>query len=203
MKNPFTSLKFILVIVLFAAMSASAQVTTNINTDANGNVTTTVGSAPVAQSQVPTNSQNFFVSVGHFFTSANTNYTWVSNRLEAATGGDYMGGLQWANYVSAQADIGSFDVEGKVRNIGVAGVIDTVEAGAGYTLIQYCSVKAQASLLAGYDFTKEAALVEPTVTVKDKMTPNTYIELGASVPIWLQKALNKTPDFFIGAGFTY
>lgn len=183
---------------------AEAQVTTNA--DANGNTTVTTGpQLGTESSQPPTNStpQSFFVSVEHYFTQANTNYSWTSNRFEFSTGGDYMSGLQWANYLEWQVDFGAFSVLAKVRNIGIAGAIEGAEGGVGYTVIAYYSVKVEGDLLLGYDFTKDSALVEPQIVVKNKMTKNTYIETGISEPVWLRGAINRTPDFFLGAGFTY
>ncbi|HEY4414486.1 MAG TPA: hypothetical protein VGO57_02245 [Verrucomicrobiae bacterium] len=193
-------MKFIKWIIGLAAIAAitlstAAKAQTNIvsitTTNASGGTTTIV--AP----------DTFFTSVENYFTGANTNFTWESNRLEIAAGGDYMGGQEWANYLSGQYDWGRWDAQAKVRNLGVAGTIESVEAGGGYALIQYYSFKLQVDLIGGYDFEKRAALIEPGATIRNKLTKNTFAELGVSEPIWLQKSINRIPDFRLGVGFTY
>src|SRR5580692_2219540 len=103
-----------------------------------------IGALPVtASAQSPTTNalpvspQNFFQTAAYYFTSANTNYTWTGNTLEVAAGADYMSSVNWANYLDAQYDIGRFDIAAKMRNAGIAGTVDSAEAGIGYTLISY------------------------------------------------------------------
>jgi hypothetical protein len=181
----------------FTAVSVPAQVVT---TNASGGLTTTTGTNSPATTITPA---NFFGTVQSYLTSVDTNFDWTSNRLELAAGGDYIGGLEWANYVSGQYDFGRWDLESKIRNVGVAGAIESVEGGGGYTVIQDYSLKLQGSLLVGYDFDRSAVLIEPQAVLKKKGTRNTYLELGIGVPLWLQKPLNDRPNIFIGAGFTY
>lgn len=161
-----------------------------------------------AQAQMPaTNAppeQNFFQSVGNYFTSANTNYTWASNTLEVAVGADYMSSVNWANYVAAQFDMGRFDIGAKVRNAGIAGTVDSAQASIGYSLIEFCSVKLEAGIDGGYDLDRGAAIFEPRLTLRDKLTPNTFLGLSLSLPIWVNgKPMNSVPDIGIETGFTY
>jgi hypothetical protein len=188
-------------LLVLALATASAQTATT-NTNPTPATSSTNAPTPFPPGS-PTPPANFFATIQSYFTSVDTNYTWISNRTEIAAGGDYMGGIEWANYVSGQYDFGRWDLEGKIRNIGVAGAIESFEGGGGYSFIQTGSLKLQGSVLLGYDFNREAALFEPQVVVKKKATTNTYLELGAGVPLWLQKSLNDRPNFFIGAGFTY
>ncbi len=148
---------------------------------------------------------NFLATVQNYLTSIDTNYTWISNRVEIAVGADYLSDLNWANYVSGQYDLGHWDLETKIRNLGAAGAIESFESGAGYTLLANGSVKLQGSLLLGYDFNRSAVLLEPQAVVKKKFTASTYLELGLGVPLWLQKNqnLNNRPNMFVGAGFTF
>lgn len=148
--------------------------------------------------------QNFFQSVGNYFTSANTNYTWASNTLEVAVGADYMSSVNWANYVAAQFDMGRFDIGAKVRNAGIAGTVDSAQASIGYSLIEFCSVKLEAGIDGGYDLDRGAAIFEPRLTLRDKLTPNTFLGLSLSLPIWVNgKPMNSVPDIGIETGFTY
>jgi len=182
-----------LVLALTLTLSATAQTTNIIPTNAP---------TPLPPG-APTPPANFFATIQSYLTSVDTNYTWISNRLEVAAGGDYLGGLQWANYLSGQYDFGRWDLESKLRNLGIGGAIQSVEGGGGYTVIQDGSLKLQGSVLLGYDFNRNAMLLEPQVVLKKKATRNTYLELGIGVPVWLQKPMNTRPNIFIGAGFTY
>ena len=171
------------------ALAASAQTNTVPATN-----------APIGS---PTPPANFFATVQSYLTSIDTNYTWISNRVEIAVGADYLAGIDWANYASAQYDLGHWDLETKVRNLGAAGVIESFEGGAGYTFLSNGSVKLQGSVLLGYDLNRSAAMLEPQAVIKKKATTNTYLELGLGLPLWLQKPVNNRPNLFIGAGFTF
>ena len=162
------------------------------------------GMGATAQTNVPVSPQNFFQTAASYFTSANTNYSWAGNTLEVAAGADYMSSVNWANYLDAQYDLGRFGIEAKMRNADIAGTVDSVEAGVGYTLISYYSVKLEAGVDGGYDLNRNAALIEPKLTLRDKLTPNTFLGLAISLPVWTNgRPLNTVPDIGIETGFTY
>lgn len=161
-----------------------------------------------ARAQLPSTNlppeQSFFQSVGNYFTSANTNYTWASNTLEIAVGADYMSSVNWANYVEAQFDTGRFDIDAKVRNAGIAGTVDSVQAGIGYSLIEFYSIKLEAAIDGGYDLDRNTAIFEPRLTLRDKLTSNTFLGISLSLPVWTNgKPINNVPDIGIETGFTY
>lgn len=157
-----------------------------------------------AQTNALISPQNFFQTAANYFTSANTNYTWAGNTLEVAAGADYMSSVNWANYLDAQYDIGRFAIEAKMRNAGIAGTVDSMEAGVGYTLISYCSIKLEAGVDGGYDLSRNTALIEPKLTLRDKLTANTFLGLSISLPIWANgQPMNSVPDIGIETGFTY
>jgi hypothetical protein len=163
-----------------------------------------IGIEANAQTNAPISPENFFQTAANYFTSANTNYTWTGNTLEVAAGADYMSSVNWANYLDAQCDLGRFGIEAKMRNAGIAGTVDSVEAGVGYTLISYYSVKLEAGIDGGYDLNRNAALIEPKLTLRDKLTPNTFLGLAISLPVWTNgRPLNTVPDIGIETGFTY
>ena len=149
------------------------------------------------------NPQTFFQSVGSYFTSANTNFTWTNNVIEAAVGADYLSGVNFAQFVEGQYDIGRWDAEAKIRNASIGGIVDSVEAGAGYTFLQVYSVKAQASLTGGFDLDKNCGLIEPKLTLRDKPTANTFFGAAISLPVWFQGTMNRTPCVSLETGFTY
>jgi hypothetical protein len=157
-----------------------------------------------AQTNTAAPAENFFQTAENYFTSANTNYNWTSNTLEMAVGADYMSSVNWANYVDAQYDIGRFAIETKMRNAGIAGTVDSTEAGIGYAPIEYYSVKLEAGIEGGYDLERNAVLIEPKLTLRDKLTPNTFLGISISLPIWANgKPINNVPDVGIETGFTY
>lgn len=171
-------------------------------------------SAARAQTNSLTSPPNFFQTAENYFTSANTNYTWDGNLLEIAAGADYMSSVNWANYLDVQYNVGQvsssssawnrFSFEAKIRNAGIAGTVDSTEAGINYTLVSYYSVKLEAGLDGGYDLDRNSALIEPKFTLRDKLTPNTFLGLAISLPIWTNgKPINSVPDIGIETGFTY
>jgi hypothetical protein len=165
--------------------------------------------------------QNFFQSAEQYFTSANTNYNWAGDTFEVAAGADYMSSVNWANYLDAQYDFGSLAapepsgeggssfssrlaLEAKIRNAGIAGTVDSVEAGPELTFISYYSVKLEGGVCGGYDLDRGSAIIEPKLTLRDKLTPNTFAGVCLSLPIWINgKPLNNVPDIGLEAGFTY
>ena len=156
-----------------------------------------------AQTNLPPDvSQSFFQSVGGYLTSINTNYSFASNTFEVSLGAGESGPVL-ANYVSAQYDLGKWDIAAQARNAGIAGVIQTAELGGGYSVIRSGDTKLQIGALAGYDWNKSALLFEPQLVLRKKATKNTFFETGISLPEWTTGPLNKTPAFFIGTGFTY
>ena len=162
----------------------------------------------IAHAQAPSTNappqQNFFQAVGNYFTSANTNYTWASSTLEVAVGADYMSSVNWANYVAAQFDLGRFDIGARVRNAGIAGTVDSAQASIGYSLMEFFSVKLEAAIDGGYDLDRGTAIFKPRLTLRDKLTPNTFLGLSLSLPIWVNgKPMNNVPDIGIETGFTY
>lgn len=162
------------------------------------------GSNAMCQTNTAAPPQNFFQSVQEYFTSANTNYTWTGNTFEFAVGADYMSSVNWANYLDVQYDAGNFGIEAKMRNAGIAGTVDSVQAGIEYTLIQYYSVKMEAGVIGGYDLERNSAIIEPKLTVRSKLTPNTFAGVVLSLPIWTSgKPINNVPDIGVEAGFTY
>lgn len=162
------------------------------------------GNTAMCQTNTVAPPQNFFQSVQQYFTSANTNYTWTANTFEFAVGADYMSSVNWANYLDAQYDAGNFGIEAKMRNAGIAGTVDSVQAGIEYTLIQYYSVKLEAGVIGGYDLERNSAVIEPKLTVRSKLTPNTFAGVVLSLPIWTAgKPINNVPDIGVEAGFTY
>jgi hypothetical protein len=194
-KNMKNKIEILLCLTLLAPLAAAAQ-TTNLLTP----------------------QESFFQTAEQYFTSANTNYTWAGNTFEIAAGADYMSSVNWANYLDAQYDLNKstsptsgdwafqdrLAFEAKIRNAGIAGTVDSVETGPELTLISYYSVKLEGGVDGGYDLDRDCAIIEPKLTLRDKLTPNTFAGVCLSLPIWVNgKPLNNVPDIGLEAGFTY
>jgi hypothetical protein len=172
----------------------------------------------LTQSQMAMPPESFFLSAEQYLTGANTNYTWADNTFEIAAGADYMSSVNWVNYLDGQFDLNSatapvssawtfedrLAIEAKIRNAGIAGTVDSVEAGPELTFISYYSVKLESGVDGDYDLDRSSAIIEPKLTLRDKLTPNTFAGVCLSLPIWVNgKPLNNVPDIGLEAGFTY
>lgn len=146
---------------------------------------------------------NFFQSAANWATSFNTNYTFSGVTLEADTGYKQVTGANAANFVNVQYDIGNFSIDGAVQFSGVGSALNGEELGVGYAVINHYDFKCELGLIGGYDATFNAGEIEPRVTLKKKLTPNTYAILALSLPERFGHGLNDTPTFWAGAGFTY
>ncbi len=162
----------------------------------------TTNSTPAAAAPVATPEQTFFQSVGGYLSSINYTNTFTNNVLEVSTGAGETGPIL-GNYVKAQHDAKRWDVSATVRNAGIAGVIESAEAGGGFKVIEAGDTALTVAVEGGWDWNKHAGLVEPQLVLRKKATKNTFFETGLSLPEWTTGAANKTPGFFIGTGFTY
>lgn len=201
----------VIAMAVLAVENATAQNNQFAQPPITLNGTNGIMASPAAFANPP---QTFFQSVYYFFAEANTNYTFTGNTLEVAAGADYMSSVNWANYFSVQYNLGgntnlpsylqNFSMEGKIRNAGIAGTVVSVEGGINYTVLSYYSVKLSAGFDVGYDLNRNSPLLEPKFTLRDKLTPNTFVGLVISLPVWTKgKPINSIPDIGIETGFTY
>lgn len=187
-------------ILLLAAMMGALAFTVHAQTTPPGLPSATPTDTPVAAAAgMPT----FVSSLEGYATTINTNYSWDSNRLEIATGGDFIGGQNWANYIKGQYDFGRWDAEVNFRNLGIGGAIQSVEGGVGYALMQKFDTKLIGYIDGGYDFNRASGIFEPGAEIRKKGTLNTFFEAGISWPIWFSGPVNKYPDVKVGTGFTW
>jgi hypothetical protein len=163
------------------------------------------GGTPATNSNAT--AQNFFQSAQGYLTSFDTNYTWVSNRLEFAVGADYQNQIQWANDLELQYDIhgGNFGLGARMRNAGIAGVVEGEEAGVEYAMVSHDDTRVEAKLYGGYDEQYDRPLIEPELDLRKKLTENTFAGIYVSEPVLIQKNLHNalTPNIGIETGFTF
>jgi len=156
-----------------------------------------------AQTNAPATVPSFFTSAELYLTSFNTNYTFQGVSFEMATGYKQVTGVGAASVLDAQYDIGRFHIATAAQFSGVGSAINALEGGVGYDLVDYYDTVLEANLLGGYDWNVHSGEVEPKVDIKKKMTPNTYTEIGISMPVYFKQKFNNTPSFYLEAGFTF
>jgi hypothetical protein len=149
---------------------------------------------------------NFFQQSELWLTSFNTNYTFTGVSLEASTGYKQITGDNAANFVDAQYDFGGnqrLDLGLDLQFSGVGSAFNSEELQFGYALISHYDTKLQVDLGAGYDSNTHGIVVEPEIVLKKKLTPNTFAEIGVSLPEYFKGGINATPEFKTGVGFTF
>lgn len=189
-------LKSLFLLVVLA--SASLAVTTRAQ-NATGGTGTVTNSIPAI------NSQTFFASAQQYFTQINTNYTWANVALDISTGYKQVTGVGASSTVDAQYDFAGsrWGAGAAFQFSGIGTPINSAEAAASYAFVESGDLKAQADLRAGYDWNKSAAVAEPGIFLKKKLTANTFAEIGSTLPIYTKGKINRNPTFYIETGFTY
>ena len=156
-----------------------------------------------AQAQTNTPAGNIFGTIESYLTSFNTNYTWSGVTLEFDTGYAQVTGVNAASKLNLQYDIGNFDLGTSLQFSGVGSAFNAYEGQIGYAVLNHYDTKIDVVLRAGYDDTVQSAVVEPGITLKKKLTENTFAETAITMPIYFHQQFVKTPTFYIGVGFTY
>lgn len=155
-----------------------------------------------AQTNVPP-SATIFNSIELYFISFNTNYTWTNVTIEADSGYAQVTGVNASSKLNLQYDIGNFNVGTSLQFSGVGSAVNAFEGQVGYALVNYYDTKVDFDLRAGYDDTVRGAVIEPLLSLKKKLTPNTYAETAISFPFYTGGTFTKTPTIYIGVGFTF
>lgn len=153
--------------------------------------------------------KTFFQSAEGYLTSFNTNYTWSGVRLEFAVGADYQNGVQWANDLEIAWDVSTnngVQLGCRMRNAGIAGVVQSDEAKIGYNLVSFYDTRVEGGLYAGYDNQYSCAIIEPEIDLRKKLTPNTFAGIYLSEPIRLKRSGVPNPwepNVGLETGFTF
>jgi hypothetical protein len=144
-----------------------------------------------------------FTTIQSYLTTFNPAYSWSNVTLEFDTGYAQVTGVNAASKLNGQYDIGNFDVGLSLQFSGVGSAFNAYEAQVGYAVLNHYDTKIDVVLRAGYDDTKQSAVVEPGLTLKKKLTENTFAETAITMPFYFHQQFVKTPTFYIGVGFTY
>ena len=177
--------------LVFACLAATAILTTPAPVMAQTN-----------DPAVPTQ-QTFVQTAQLYLTSQNTNFDF-NDTLEVATGYKQVNGANAASTLDVELNIHTnINVGAALQFSGVGSPVNAFEAQGGYAVINRYDVKVEADLRAGYDWNVKAAVFEPGVFLKKKATPNTFFEIGVSLPVYTRGAFNRNPTFFAETGFTW
>ena len=174
--------------LLLGAFTSQAQSgPTAVSTNASGGLTTVT----------------FFASAENYLTTFNPDYTWTNVTLEAATGYKQVTGTGAASVLDVQYDLGRWNLGTACQFSGVGSPVNAMQAQGGYALIRHLDAKVDFDLRAGYDWTAHTGVIEPAVFLGKKLTANTYLKTGISLPVYFRGSLNRNPSFFLETGFTY
>lgn len=160
--------------------------------------------ALISRAQTNVDENSFLTTAKDWITQVDTNFPFTGTTLEFSTGYKQQVGINAANYVNVQYDLGKFNVGGDIQFSGFGSAVNQIEFQFGYALIEHYSVKLDADLRFGYSTVSDSGVIEPALVLKKKLSTNTYAEMGVSMPEFLnQKSFNTSPSFILGAGFTY
>lgn len=148
-------------------------------------------------------SQTIFNSIEYYFTSFNTNYTWTNVSFEVDSGYAQVTGVNAASKLNLQYDLGNFNVGTSLQFSGVGSAVNAFEGQVGYAIIDHYDTKVDVDLRAGYDDTIRGGVIEPLLSLKKKLTPNTYAETALSFPVYTSGTFTRTPTIYVGVGFTF
>ena len=158
-----------------------------------------------AQAPAPTNSiPNFLMQVQTWATSVNTNYDWTNASLQVESGYKQATGVGAASYVTLQYNFASrWNVGLSGQFYGVGSAFNQVELQGGYALYKNHDFKIEGNMLAGYDNTRSAFVVEPELKVVKMLTVNTYTVSAFSMPFFDKGKFNSSGEFKVGVGFFF
>jgi len=146
---------------------------------------------------------NFVQSVQAYFTSFNTNYTFIGEKLDLETGYKQVTGVNAASFATLNYHVNdNFELGGTMQYSGVGSPINALEVGGGYGY-NYYDTRVTVDLYGGYDWYQHTGVLEPKLEVKKKLTPNTFASLGMSLPYYIGQPFNNNPTFWTGVGFTW
>ena len=178
--------------LVFACLAATAILTTPAPAAAQSTNT------PAVSTQ-----QTFVETAQLYLTSQNTNFDF-NDTLEVATGYKQVTGANAASTLDAEFNIRTnINIGAALQFSGVGSPVNAFEVQGGYAVINRSDVKVEADLRAGYDWNVKAAVFEPGIFLKKKATPNTFFEIGVSLPVYTRGTFNRNPTFFAETGFTW
>lgn len=151
-----------------------------------------------------TSTNSFLNSVENYVTEENTNFNWTSNSsIELSTGYKHITGENAASTLEGQYDISRFNVGLALQFSGIGSAFNEEEGQIGYAIYRNYDTVIDVDLRGGYDNNTKAEVIEPAVFLKKKMTPNTFMKLGISLPIETKGKFKQDFVVFVETGFTF
>ena len=162
-----------------------------------------------AQTNSPIAPPSFFNTAEAYLTSFNPAYSWNTVKLEVSSGYKQVTGANASSVLDVGYDfntttwINGFSIQGTIQFSGVGSAINSGELGLGYAVVEHLDTKVDLVLLGGYDGNKNAAVIEPGIFLKKKLTENTFAETGFTLPVFAKGKFNSSPSIRAEVGFTY
>ena len=160
----------------------------------------TTAQTPAPATDVPT----FLQSVQGYLTSINTNFSY-STPYAASVGYKQVTGNPAAGYadVDYSSATNHWTAGIEVQFFGIGSSLTTFAAGGGYNLIDKYDTRLNARLYVGDDFKTHSVYIEPQITVRKKLTENTFAGAGISFPYEFKTGGSLNPTFEVETGFTF
>lgn len=150
------------------------------------------------------NKVSFFDSAQSYFTAVNTNYNWSLTKFELATGYKKIQTVGNSMTLDGQYNITPrFSLGAAAQFSSVGSPFNSIEASIGFGAIVFYDTKLEVQVRPGWDWTQQSFMVEPGIFLKKKLTQNTFVSTGLSLPWYTKGPLNNTPALYIETGFTY
>lgn len=151
-----------------------------------------------------TSTNSFLNSVENYVTEENTNFNWTSNSsIELSTGYKQITGENAASTLEGQYDISRFNVGLALQFSGIGSAFNEEEGQIGYAIYRNYDTVIDIDLRGGYDNNTKAEVIEPAIFLKKKMTTNTFMKTGVSLPIETKGTFKQDFVVFVETGFTF
>lgn len=194
----FNIFKFGLAVIGVLALTAMAQ-------PGMAQTSNQVQNALGSQSDTPpvvTDTAQFYTTAFSWLTSVDTNKDWSTIDFEVTTGFKQIAGVGAASDLAFQYDFKSgWNAGLDAQFSGVGSPINTIMAQGGYAVLSDHDVKLELNLRAGYDGTRAAIEVAPSISLTKLMTKNTYSRIILEMPEYSRGQLSTTPAIYAEVGF--
>jgi hypothetical protein len=146
----------------------------------------------------------FFDSAKSYFTAVNTNYNWSLTKFELATGYKKVTTVGSSMTLDGQYNITPrFSLGGAAQFSGVGSPLNALEASLGVGAVVFYDTKLEIQVRSGWDWNQDSFVVEPCIFLKKKLTQNTFVSTGLSLPWYSKGPFNNDPALYVETGFTY
>lgn len=148
---------------------------------------------------------NVFASAEAYFTSFNPAFNWTANSSwQMDTGYKQVINQPAADALDVQYNFANrLNLAADLEFNGVGSAVNSITPELGYAIFQRLDTVVDARLGAGYDFNLRAFKIEPNLTIKKKLTDNTFSFLRIAFPYYAGSQFNRNPSLEGGFGITF